>query len=153
MSNKEINLTMNQEKLITLKDKEGKPTIEGEKMNSIANEGQKRNASTKNKTSYTIAVGETSNEKAKHRMSGITKESLQPIRDKRKSLTLLKMDKIKIAPTYYEWCLLLGLIDGVVSEKEGSATYKAFVGKGNNSVLVKNIIKNRPWWSLCQEES
>jgi hypothetical protein len=26
------------------------------------------------------------------------------------------------------------------------------VGKGNNSVLVKNIIKNRPWWSLSQDE-
>jgi hypothetical protein len=86
-------------------------------------------------------------------MSGVTKESLLPIRDKRKSLTLLKTDKIKITPTYYEWCLILGLVDGMVSEKDGNATYKAFVGKGNNSVLVKNIIKNRPWWSLCQDES
>jgi len=44
-------------------------------------------------------------------------------------------------------------LDGVISEKESSATYKAFVGKGNNSILVKTIIKARPWWTLCQEDT
>jgi hypothetical protein len=47
----------------------------------------------------------------------------------------------------------LGVIDGALCEKEGGQYYKAFVGKGNNSVLVKNIIKNRSWWALCQDES
>ena len=26
------------------------------------------------------------------------------------------------------------------------------MGKGNNSVLVKSIIKHRPWWGVCQSE-
>lgn len=53
----------------------------------------------------------------KQRVNGIPKETLQPIRDKKKSLTLLKIDKPKIIPTYYEWCLLIGLLDGLISDK------------------------------------
>lgn len=48
---------------------------------------------------------------------------------------------------------MIGLLDGVISDKESGPTYKAFVGKGNNSILVKSIIKARPWWTLCQEEN
>ena len=39
-----------------------------------------------------------------------------------------------------------------LSRQEDPATnYKAYVGKGNNSVMVKNILKNRFWWTLVQE--
>jgi hypothetical protein len=62
----------------------------------------------------------------------------------------LRLDKPKQSPNYSEWCTFFGTIDGISSEKEGGQYYKAFVGKGNNSVLVKNIIKNRPWWTICQ---
>jgi hypothetical protein len=31
--------------------------------------------------------------------------------------------------------------------------YKAFVGKGNNSILVKNAIKNRFWWNIVPEKT
>ncbi len=31
--------------------------------------------------------------------------------------------------------------------------YKAFVGKGNNSILIKNAIKNRFWWNIVAEKS
>jgi hypothetical protein len=64
-----------------------------------------------------------------------------------------RLEKPKQSPSYSEWCALLGLIDGVTCEKEGGQYYRAFVGKGNNSVLVKNIIKSRAWWTICQEES
>ena len=26
--------------------------------------------------------------------------------------------------------------------------YKAFIGKGNNGLLIKSILKTRPWWSI-----
>ncbi len=31
--------------------------------------------------------------------------------------------------------------------------YKAFVGKGNNSILIKNVIKNRFWWNIVAEKT
>lgn len=31
---------------------------------------------------------------------------------------------------------------------EPEAQYKAFVGKGNNGLLIKSIIKSRPWWCI-----
>ena len=46
--------------------------------------------------------------------------------------------------------MFMSVIDGIIAEKETGPTYKAFVGKGNNSILVKNVVKARPWWTLCQ---
>ena len=34
----------------------------------------------------------------------------------------------------------------VVPPSEGG--YRAFIGKGNNGLLVKSLVKTRPWWSL-----
>jgi hypothetical protein len=31
--------------------------------------------------------------------------------------------------------------------------YRAFVGKGNNSILVKTAIKNRFWWNIVAEKT
>lgn len=31
---------------------------------------------------------------------------------------------------------------------EPEAQYKAFVGKGNNGLLIKSILKSRPWWCI-----
>ena len=31
--------------------------------------------------------------------------------------------------------------------------YKAFVGKGNNSILIKSTLKNRFWWNITDVES
>ena len=33
------------------------------------------------------------------------------------------------------------------------STYKAYVGKGNNSILIKNSLKNRFWWMIVDSES
>ena len=63
----------------------------------------------------------------------------------------LKLEKSKKTPEIKEWCAFLGVLDWIVSEKESQQTYKAFVGKGNNSILIKSIIKSRPWWVLTQE--
>lgn len=34
----------------------------------------------------------------------------------------------------------------------GHYTYKAFIGKGNNGVLVRGVLKNRWWWTLADPE-
>ena len=31
----------------------------------------------------------------------------------------------------------------------GHFTYKAVIGKGNNGVLVRGVLKNRWWWTLA----
>jgi hypothetical protein len=31
--------------------------------------------------------------------------------------------------------------------------YVIYVGKGNNSTLIKNIVKNRPWWVVTEDRS
>lgn len=62
----------------------------------------------------------------------------------------LKLDKKKKSPDLKDWCCFLSSIDGMISEKESQQTYKAYVGKGNNSILIKNVIKSRPWWILTQ---
>ena len=34
---------------------------------------------------------------------------------------------------------------------ELDSPYKVFVGRGNNSLLVKGIIRRRPWWQLVDK--
>jgi hypothetical protein len=34
----------------------------------------------------------------------------------------------------------------------GHFTYKAYIGKGNNGVLVRGVLKNRWWWTLADAE-
>jgi len=31
--------------------------------------------------------------------------------------------------------------------------YKAWIGPGNNSALVKELIKRRFWWQICEERN
>ncbi len=33
---------------------------------------------------------------------------------------------------------------------KNDAKYKAWVGPGNNCLLVKGLIKRRFWWNLCE---
>ena len=56
--------------------------------------------------------------------------------DKKKSTLLLRLEKPKQPPSYHEWCLFINVLNGIISEKEAQPTYKAFVGKGNNSILI-----------------
>jgi hypothetical protein len=30
--------------------------------------------------------------------------------------------------------------------------YRAFIGKGNNSALVRGLLKRRPWWTIVERE-
>lgn len=41
----------------------------------------------------------------------------------------------------------------VITPNDSSAVYKAYVGKGNNSLMIKGILKRRNWWSICENQS
>lgn len=41
----------------------------------------------------------------------------------------------------------------ITNEKTEVRPYVIYVGKGNNSTLIKNIIKNRPWWQLTEDRN
>jgi hypothetical protein len=31
-------------------------------------------------------------------------------------------------------------------------SFRFFIGKGNNNLLVKSILKERWWWAVCEKE-
>ena len=44
--------------------------------------------------------------------------------------------------------MVINLSNKIVIYPENDVQYKAYVCKGNNGILVKSIIKSRPWWAL-----
>lgn len=30
--------------------------------------------------------------------------------------------------------------------------YVIYIGKGNNSTLIKNVVKSRPWWIITEDK-
>lgn len=49
---------------------------------------------------------------------------------------------------YREFLLTITLSNRLIIFPEEEIQYKAYVGKGNNGLLVKSIIKTRPWWTF-----
>lgn len=41
----------------------------------------------------------------------------------------------------------------ILNEKIECKPYVIYVGKGNNSTLIKNVIKSRPWWQLTEDKN
>lgn len=54
----------------------------------------------------------------------------------------------KISNTYYDFCFYVCLLNKMGRPATPSGSYRAYVGKGNNSILVKNSLKNRFWWII-----
>jgi hypothetical protein len=50
-------------------------------------------------------------------------------------------------------CVFISSLNKVRLVPTPIVLYKAFVGKGNNSILVKNAIKNRFWWNIVPEKT
>lgn len=44
--------------------------------------------------------------------------------------------------------MTIGLTNRLIIHPDDDAQYKVFICKGNNGLLVKSIIKTRPWWSF-----
>jgi hypothetical protein len=41
----------------------------------------------------------------------------------------------------------------IFNEKTDMKPYVIYVGKGNNSTLIKNVVKNRPWWVVTEDST
>lgn len=54
----------------------------------------------------------------------------------------------KYSINYLDFCLFLSLLNHYNGLHTSSGTYRAFVGKGNNSILIKNTLKSRFWWNI-----
>ena len=48
-----------------------------------------------------------------------------------------------------DFCLFISAFNNIKIFNSSLVSYKAFVGKGNNSILIKNAIKNRFWWNIA----
>lgn len=49
---------------------------------------------------------------------------------------------------YREFLLTIALTNRLFFSPGGEVQYKAYICKGNNGLLVKSIMKTRPWWSF-----
>lgn len=49
-----------------------------------------------------------------------------------------------------EWQFILNLSNGLVVTNPQTLTFKAYIEKGNNGLLVKSILKKRWWWRLVE---
>ncbi len=44
--------------------------------------------------------------------------------------------------------MVINLSNRVIVAPSPEVTYKAYICKGNNGLLVKSLIKSRPWWTI-----
>lgn len=65
----------------------------------------------------------------------------------------INQSKKKYATTYQDFCVFLSSLNKIKLTPAPVVLYKAFVGKGNNSILIKNAIKNRFWWNIVSEKT
>ncbi len=63
------------------------------------------------------------------------------------------MSKRKFSINYLDFCLFLSILNGYNGLNTYNGNYKAFVGKGNNSILIKNTLKGRFWWNITDNEN
>ena len=73
---------------------------------------------------------------------------------KEKALSITQPIRKKTSnDTYHDFCYYICLLNRMARPKTLSASYRAYVGKGNNSILVKNSLKNRFWWVIVDADS
>ena len=65
----------------------------------------------------------------------------------------INQSKKKYATNYQDMCVFISSLNKIRLAPAPVVLYKAFVGKGNNSILVKNAIKNRFWWNIVVEKT
>lgn len=56
--------------------------------------------------------------------------------------------KVLITNSYWDFCHFMCLLHKIETPSIPVGTYKAYIGKGNNSILIKNSLKNRFWWNI-----
>jgi|JI6StandDraft_1071083.scaffolds.fasta_scaffold07108_2 hypothetical protein len=50
-----------------------------------------------------------------------------------------------------EFMFTINLSNGLVVNNKKDTTYRAFIDKGNNGLLLKSVVKRRWWWHLVDE--
>lgn len=65
---------------------------------------------------------------------------------------VIPVPKRRYSVNYLDFCLFLSLLNHYNGLHTSSGTYRAFVGKGNNSILIKNTLKNRFWWNISDND-
>lgn len=63
------------------------------------------------------------------------------------------MKKKPLTNTYSDFCHYICLLNRIITPAPPLTSYKAYIARGNNSILVKNSLKNRFWWILVDVES
>lgn len=69
------------------------------------------------------------------------------------TIGVVPVPKRKYSINYLDFCLFLSLLNNYSGLHSSNGTYRAFVGKGNNSILIKNTLKNRFWWNICENDA
>lgn len=65
----------------------------------------------------------------------------------RKKRSVVKKEK-RFNNSIHDFLFFVNWTNRMEHVAEPIATYKAWVGKGNNSILIKNTIKSRFWWNI-----
>ena len=54
--------------------------------------------------------------------------------------------------SYHDFLWKVNYSNGLyVKPTEDETTYKAFIGKGNNSNIIKSILRRRFWWTIADK--
>jgi len=61
--------------------------------------------------------------------------------------------KKKYSINYLDFCLFISLLNKFNQLPISNGIYRAYVGKGNNSILIKNTLKARFWWNISENDS
>jgi hypothetical protein len=69
------------------------------------------------------------------------------------TMNVIPVPKRKYSVNYLDFCLFLSLLNHYNGLHTSNGTYRAFVGKGNNSILIKNTLKNRFWWNISDNDT
>lgn len=94
----------------------------------------------------------TTAEKKRSNRNSLQKIS-SAVNTRQKRAFSINQSKKKYATTYQDFCVFVSSLNKIKLIPAPIVVYKAFVGKGNNSILVKNAIKNRFWWNIVTEKT
>lgn len=82
----------------------------------------------------------------------VIKREKKEVKSSSISQTVQVVGKRKYSINYLDFCLFISLLNRYSGLHTSAGSYKAFVGKGNNSILIKNTLKNRFWWNISDND-
>lgn len=58
---------------------------------------------------------------------------------------------VNLAHRVFDPLIVIDPMQSQKSEKTITSKYHYYIGPGNNSKLIRALMKRRPWWSECQD--